>query len=100
MLVTSALPGEGKSTVAANLGRTAAMAGDNVLLIDADLRRPSLASALDIGGDHGLADVLTGRCALNTSVKRDRKSGSLCDRRRATCQRRGRARPAVVASDD
>ncbi len=75
VLVTSALPGEGKSTVAANLGRTAAMAGDNVLLIDADLRRPSLASALDVGGEHGLTDVLTGRCPLNTSVKRDRKSG-------------------------
>ncbi|MBZ0146758.1 MAG: polysaccharide biosynthesis tyrosine autokinase [Pseudorhodoplanes sp.] len=75
VLVTSALPGEGKSTVAANLGRTAAMAGDNVLLVDADLRRPSLASALDVGSENGLTDVLTGRCPLNTSVKRDRKSG-------------------------
>jgi succinoglycan biosynthesis transport protein ExoP len=75
MLVTSALQGEGKSTVAANLGRTAATAGDNVLLIDADLRRPSLASALDVEGDHGLADVLTGRSALNSSVKRDPRTG-------------------------
>ena len=75
ILVTSALQGEGKSTVAANLGRTAATAGDNVLLIDADLRRPSLASALDIDGDRGLADILTGRCGINSSVKRDPKSG-------------------------
>lgn len=75
MLVTSALQGEGKSTVAANLARTAAKAGDNVLLIDADLRRPSLASALEIPGDDGLAEILTGRRALNTSVKRDPRSG-------------------------
>jgi succinoglycan biosynthesis transport protein ExoP len=73
--VTSALQGEGKSTVAANLARTATTAGDNVLLIDADLRRPSLASALDIAGDNGLADILTGRCPIDAAVKQDPKSG-------------------------
>ena len=34
-----------------------------------------MASALDIDGDRGLADILTGRCPLNSSVKRDPKSG-------------------------
>jgi Mrp family chromosome partitioning ATPase len=42
ILVTSAYPGEGKSTVVANLGRSLAQSGQSTLLIDADLRRPVL----------------------------------------------------------
>jgi exopolysaccharide transport family protein len=71
VLVTSALPGEGKSTVALNLARTAAQAGDNVLLIDGDLRRPALARALNLPGDIGLADLLAGRSDLKTAVKHE-----------------------------
>lgn len=71
VLVTSALPGEGKSTVALNLARTAAQAGDNVLLIDGDLRRPALARALNLPGDSGLADLLAGRSDLKTAVKHE-----------------------------
>jgi exopolysaccharide transport family protein len=68
VLVTSALPGEGKSTVSLNLARTAAQAGDNVLLIDGDLRRPALAGALNLPGDIGLADLLAGRSDLKSAV--------------------------------
>jgi succinoglycan biosynthesis transport protein ExoP len=71
VLVTSALPGEGKSTVALNLARTAAQAGDNVLLIDGDLRRPALAKALKLPGDIGLADLLAGRSDLRSAVRHE-----------------------------
>ena len=42
-VVSSALPGEGKSTVVANLAMTLALAGQRVALVDADLRRPKIA---------------------------------------------------------
>jgi capsular exopolysaccharide synthesis family protein len=71
VLVTSALAGEGKSTVAANLARVAAMAGDRVLLIDGDLRSPSLAAALDVDPAIGLSELLTGRGDLEAAVRKD-----------------------------
>lgn len=74
VLVTSALPGEGKSTVAANLARAAA-ANDRVLLIDGDLRHPTLAKSLGIRNSSGVADVLTGRSDLSASVREDPRSG-------------------------
>lgn len=75
VLVTSALPGEGKSTVALNLACTASQAGDNVLLIDGDLRRPTLAGALNLPGDVGLADLLAGRSDLTTAVRHEPRTG-------------------------
>jgi receptor protein-tyrosine kinase len=60
IMVTSALPGEGKSTTAWNLAVAAARSGTRVLLIDADLRRPTIASRLRLGRTTGLADVLVG----------------------------------------
>ncbi len=75
VLVTSALAGEGKSTVALNLARITAASGDRVLLIDGDLRRPSLARALGINESWGLADILAGRISLRGSVCRDPRTG-------------------------
>ena len=60
IVVTSALAGEGKSTVSANLARLMAQAGTPVLLIDADLRRPMLASTFEIDGAVGLTQSLAG----------------------------------------
>jgi capsular exopolysaccharide synthesis family protein len=60
VLVTSSLPGEGKSSSAINLARVIAQAGNHVLLIDADLRRPSVAEYLGLEGDAGLTSVLIG----------------------------------------
>jgi len=61
LLVTSATPGEGRSTLAANLAISMALAGDRVVLVDADLRNPSLHTYLGISNIHGLGDVLLDR---------------------------------------
>ncbi len=58
LLVTSASPAEGKSTVAANLALAHARQGHKTLLIDADLRRPSLHKRFQIPAANGLASVL------------------------------------------
>ncbi|MFC7361120.1 polysaccharide biosynthesis tyrosine autokinase [Nocardioides astragali] len=60
IVVTSALAGEGKSTVSANIARLVAHAGTPVLLIDADLRRPMIASTFEIDGAVGLTQALAG----------------------------------------
>ncbi len=60
IVVTSALAGEGKSTVSANIARLVAEAGTPVLLIDADLRRPMIASTFDLDGTVGLTQALAG----------------------------------------
>ncbi len=64
LLVTSANPGEGKTTTAANLAFAMAMDGRNVILVDTDLRRPSLHKLLDIPALPGLTDVLLGHSPL------------------------------------
>ncbi|GLK15632.1 polysaccharide biosynthesis tyrosine autokinase [Herbiconiux flava] len=63
-VVTSAIPGEGKSTTTANLALALAETGARVVLIDADLRLPALASYMGIEGAAGLTDVLIGQAAL------------------------------------
>jgi capsular exopolysaccharide synthesis family protein len=76
VLVTSALPGEGKSTIAANLALTAAT-DHRVLLIDADLRHPSLSSTLGLRAPAGLADVIAGHCELQAALRKDPRTGLL-----------------------
>lgn len=60
MLITSAVPGEGKSLTSVNLALSFAEFGERVLLVDADLRRPTLATYLGVGSDVGLSGVLAG----------------------------------------
>jgi polysaccharide biosynthesis transport protein len=71
LLVTSAKPGEGKSTTALNLAATCARAGERTLLMDVDLRRPSLADVFDDGGlGLGLVDILRGDLPWQRAVVR------------------------------
>jgi polysaccharide biosynthesis transport protein len=58
LLVTSAIPNEGKSTVAANLARAIAFAGSRVLLVDGDMRRGVLHQLFDVPQEPGLSDLL------------------------------------------
>jgi capsular exopolysaccharide synthesis family protein len=58
ILVTSTIPSEGKSTIAANLGVTMAAAGKRVLLIDADLRNPALGKYFNKSSHVGLTNLL------------------------------------------
>ncbi len=70
VIVTSALPGEGKSTVAANLAAAIDSSGEEVVLIDGDLRRPTVATSFGLVEGVGLSDVLAGRIPLEDALQR------------------------------
>jgi polysaccharide biosynthesis transport protein len=70
IMVTSALPQEGKTTTSINCGVVLAQKGVRVLLIDADLRRPSIHKTLGMGPRSGLSNVLTGSSTLEQTITR------------------------------
>lgn len=69
IVVTSTIPGEGKSTLTANLADAIASAGANVVVIDCDLRRPVQSALFSLRGGVGLTDVLSGRVPLNDALQ-------------------------------
>ncbi|HEX4809683.1 MAG TPA: polysaccharide biosynthesis tyrosine autokinase [Bryobacteraceae bacterium] len=68
ILFTSATPGEGKTTTALHLAIAHAEQGKKTLLLDADLRRPTLHKRLGITQDLGLSNVLVGECSWKEAV--------------------------------
>ena len=80
ILVTSAAPGDGKSTISWNLASAGAAAGMRTLVVEADLRHPSFGWALGAADFPGLSSVLAGQVALEEAVRQvavpDRRNGS------------------------
>lgn len=70
IMVTSAVPGEGKTTTAVNMAVTMADCGIRVLLVDTDLRRPNVHRVLKMGRGPGLADVLRGNAELSSVIRK------------------------------
>jgi receptor protein-tyrosine kinase len=69
ILVTSADPGEGKSTVAVNLALAMIEKGQNALVFDADLRRPALSQRVQADSRVGVSQILAGEGTIDTSVQ-------------------------------
>ena len=68
-VVSSSLPGEGKSTTVTNLAITLAMAGQRVALVDCDLRRPMVADRLGLDSSVGTTSVLIGQVAYEDAMQ-------------------------------
>jgi len=68
ILVASAAPGEGKTVTASNLAVTMAQAGNRVLIIDSDLRRPKLHRVFDLSRDKGISNILAGNCTIDEAI--------------------------------
>lgn len=66
--VTSSCPGEGKSSTSVNLAYTLACAGHKVLLIDGDMRLPSLNEILDVSEHSGLSNILAGQADISVAI--------------------------------
>ncbi len=69
ILVSSALPNEGKTLVATNLALSMAQAGRSVLLIDADMRNPNVADLLGLENAVGVVTVLVGRTSIEDAIQ-------------------------------
>jgi capsular exopolysaccharide synthesis family protein len=65
IVVTSSVSGEGKSTIAANLASAMAAAGEEVIVVDGDLRHPSVARIFGVVPGVGITDILTGKAELD-----------------------------------
>lgn len=70
VLVASAIPAEGKSTVSANLAASLAQAGQKVVLMSCDFRRPTTEQFFGVANTIGLSDVLTGSHELAAALQR------------------------------
>jgi Mrp family chromosome partitioning ATPase len=70
IMVTSAVKGEGKSTTAANLAVAFARAGRHVVLVDLDMRRPSLNTFFDVARRPGVSDIVAERASIEDSTLR------------------------------
>lgn len=69
VVIASAAPGDGKTTIARHLAEAAARLGSRVLLLEVDLRHPTLAQQLNIQSGPGLADVLIGAIPIGEAIQ-------------------------------
>jgi capsular exopolysaccharide synthesis family protein len=76
VLITSAVPAEGKTTIAVSLARLVAARGRKVLIIDCDLRHPSLHRSFGATLSPGLVELLSGTASMETALRQDRKSSA------------------------
>ena len=103
--ITSPVPGDGKSTVAANLAISIAQSGRSVVLVDADMRRPRISKILGMRQEAGLGQLLRGDASLHDVLVEGPVAGltviaSNCanpQSRRAACERRIRGADLFVA---
>ncbi len=77
ILVTSTMADEGKSFVAVNLALSLALANKKVVLVDLDLRRPSLAAMLEMPNEDGMSQYLQGEKKIETIIKRSKTHSNL-----------------------
>lgn len=75
LMVTSSLPGEGKSVFSVSLARSVACSGGRALVVDCDLRRPTLARLLDTGASRGLLGLIEQKTSFETVRGIEEKSG-------------------------
>jgi tyrosine-protein kinase len=75
LVVTSSLPGEGRTTTAMNLALALAEAEHNVVLVDGDMRRPKLGEYFDLVRSAGFSTVLSGRASLEEVLQKTRFPG-------------------------
>jgi len=75
LVVSSANPGEGKTTTVANLASSLALNGAKVLAVDADLRRPTMHQHFGIQKTPGLSDLIVGKCQASQAIQSTRFKG-------------------------
>ena len=75
VLITSSLSGEGKTVFATSLARSVARSGGKALLVDCDLRRPSVSKLLNVPGEPGVLDIFAENANIDALIRRDEESG-------------------------
>lgn len=69
LMITSSDPSEGKSTVSANLAVTYARQGRNVILVDADMRKPTVHKTFNVSNQKGLSTILSGNSSIEDAIR-------------------------------
>jgi capsular exopolysaccharide synthesis family protein len=75
LLITSALPREGKTLIALSLAHTQVMAGYTVALVSADIRSPTAEAAFNLPDGPGLGEYLAGQASIEQLIKKDKATG-------------------------
>ncbi|MEM7319000.1 MAG: polysaccharide biosynthesis tyrosine autokinase [Pseudomonadota bacterium] len=75
VMVTSSVPGEGKSTTCLMLAHMSVQMNKRAVVVDCDIRRPTLGRSFGLDGGNGLVDVLDGTCDLDAAIVQDDATG-------------------------